>query len=125
MFTMTQKTKEKVSILQLQGRFDYTKRQEFFSAIKNAEETQPKHIILDLSQLNSIDSAPIGWMVTIFHQLRRQSQHVQFTLAGQRGGVDASLKCINLERLIPTVGSVDEALVLPPSYSSSEQPSLS
>ena len=119
MFNILLKTEKKVSILQLQGRFDFNTHDTFFSAIKNAEETHPQHIVLDLSQVRFIDSAPIGWIVAVFHRLRRQSPAVRVTLAGQQGEIDETLQCINLERLIPTVGSVEEALVLPPSYDSS------
>ena len=112
---ITQTTEKGVSILQLQGRFDYTTRVTFFSAIKNAKETQPQHIILDLSKITFIDSAPISWIVTTFHQLK-QSPAIRFTLAGQQGWIDESLKSINLQRLIPTVDSIEEALALTPAH---------
>ena len=125
MFDIFLKTEQTSSVLQLQGRFDHSARKTFFSAIKKAEEAQPEQIILDLSGVRFIDSAPIGWIVSVFHRLRRQSQAVQLILAGQQGWIDESLKSINLERLIPTVGSVEEALVVPPSQNSSGQSSLS
>ncbi len=99
-------------ILHLSGRFDFHVMEHFLSALDNAEVTHsPQHVILDLSEVTFIDSMAIGRVVTIWHRLKEKA--IRLTLAGQRGHVDTELQNINLHAMIPTVKTVEEALVLP------------
>ena len=100
-------------ILHLEGRFDFHAIDKFSTALSQAETThKPRHIILEMRQVTFIDSMAIGRLVGTRQRLSRHS--VRFTLVGQTGYVDTALKEINLERMIPTVSSLEEALALPP-----------
>jgi anti-anti-sigma factor len=107
-------------VLRLEGRFDFLAMDTFLPALSQAE-TLPHsgHIILDLHQLTFIDSMAIGRIVGTRQRLQRES--IRLTLAGQTGYVDTALKAIKLEAIIPTVGSVEEGLALPPSNDSPER----
>jgi anti-anti-sigma regulatory factor len=59
-----------------------------------------------------MDSMAIGRLVTTCQRLSQAS--IRFTLAGQQGEVDTTLKEIKLGAMIPTVKTVEDALALPP-----------
>ncbi len=100
-------------VLELSGRFDFHVMEHFLSALEEAETLHcPKHVILDLSQVNFIDSMAIGRVVTTSRRLNQAS--IRFTVAGQQGEVDTTLKEIDFDGIVPTVATVAEALALPP-----------
>jgi len=100
-------------VLHLEGRFDFHATDKFLFALSHAENpSQPPHIILALQQLTFIDSMAIGRLVGTWQRLQRNS--IRLTLAGQSGYVNTALKEINLEAMIPTVTTVNDALALPP-----------
>jgi len=100
-------------VLCLEGRFDFHAMDTFLTALSQTEKLHnPHHIILDLHQLTFIDSMAIGRLVGTWHRLQREA--VRFTLASQTDYVDTTLKGINLEAMIPTVATVEDALALPP-----------
>jgi anti-anti-sigma factor len=100
-------------VLHLKGRFDFHAMDGFMAALTQSEKAyRPRHIILDLHDLTFIDSMAIGRLVGTRQRLQRES--IRLTLAGQTGYVDTALKAIKLEAIIPTVGSVEEGLALPP-----------
>jgi anti-anti-sigma factor len=100
-------------LLELSGRFDFHLMEKFISALEHDETIyRPRHVILDLSQVNCIDSMAIGRLVATSQRLKQAS--IRCTLAGQRDNVDTTLKEIKFETMIPTVSTVEDALALPP-----------
>ena len=122
MLHVSTKVEQGAVVLELAGRFDFHVMEQFLSTLEHAEATHlPQHVILDLSQVNFIDSMAIGRIVTTCQRLNQAS--IRFTLAGQRGEVDMALKEINFEAMVPTVATVEDALALPPStFSVKESP---
>ena len=113
MLHVSTKVEQGAVVLELSGRFDFHVMEHFLSTLKDAQATHhPRHVILDLSQVNFIDSMAIGRIVATCQQLNQAS--IQFTLAGQRGEVDTTLKDIKFEAMVPTVPTVEVALALPP-----------
>lgn len=113
MLQVSTKVKDGIVVLGLSGRFDFHVMEHFLSALEEAETLHhPRHVILDLSQVNFIDSMAIGRMVTTCKKLNQGS--IRFTVAGQQGEVDTTLKEIKLEAMVPTVQTVEDALALPP-----------
>jgi len=107
------KVEQGAVVLELSGRFDFHVMEHFLSAMEHAETThRPRHVILDLNQVTFIDSMAIGRLVTTCQRLNRAS--IRFTLAGQKGEVDTALRDIKFETMVPTVGTVEDALALPP-----------
>ncbi len=113
MLHMSTKVEQHAVVLELSGRFDFHVMEQFLSALDKAQEShRPRHVIPDLSQVNFIDSMAIGRVVTTCQRLNQAS--IRFTLAGQQGEVDTTLKEINFDTMVPTVSTVKEALALPP-----------
>lgn len=113
MLHVSTKVEQGAVVLELSGRFDFHVMEQFLSTLEHAEATHlPRHVILDLSQVNFIDSMAIGRIVTTYQRLNQAS--IRFTLAGQHGEVDTALKQINFEGMVPTVATVADALALPP-----------
>ena len=113
MLHVSTKVEEGAVVLELSGRFDFHMMEHFLSALEQAEIThRPQHVILDMGHVNFIDSMAIGRIVSTFQRLNQAS--IRFTLAGQTGVVDSTLKDIDFEGLVPTVATVQDALALPP-----------
>lgn len=113
MLHVSTKVEQNAVVLELSGRFDFHVMEQFLSTLGHAETTHlPKHVILDLSQVNFIDTMAIGRLVTTRQRLNKAS--IRFTLAGQRGEVDITLKEIKFEDMVPTVKTLEDALALPP-----------
>ncbi len=113
MLHVSTKVERGAVVLALSGRFDFHVMEQFLSRLEHAETTHlPRHVIVDLSQVNFIDSMAIGRLVTICQRL--QQALIRFTLAGQCGEVDITLQDIDFEGIVPTVSTVEDALALPP-----------
>ena len=113
MLHVSTKVEQGAVVLELSGRFDFHVIAHFLSTLEHTETTHcPRHVILDLSQVNFIDSMAIGRIVTTCQRLQQAS--IRFTLAGQCGEVDTTLKEIDFEGMVPTVATVKDALALPP-----------
>ncbi len=113
MLHITTKVEPGAVVLTLSGRFDFHVMEQFLSTLEHAETTHlPRHVIVDLSHVNFIDSMAIGRLVTTCQRLQQAS--IRFTLAGQCGEVDVTLKDIDFEGIVPTVSTVEDALALPP-----------
>lgn len=113
MLHVSTKVEQHAVVLELSGRFDFHLMEHFLSALDHAEITYlPQHVILDLSQVNFIDTMAIGRIVTTSQRLNQAS--IRFTLTGQHGEVDAILKEINFEAIVPTVATMADPLALPP-----------
>ncbi len=113
MLHVSTKVERGAVVLGLSGRFDFHVMHQFLSTLEQAETTHlPKHVIVDLSQVNFIDSMAIGRLVTTCQRLQQAS--IRFTLAGQQDAVDTTLKEIKFEAIVPTEKTVEDALALPP-----------
>ena len=74
MLHVSTKVEQHAVVLELSGRFDFHMMERFVSALEQAEVTHhPRHVILDLSHVNFIDSMAIGRLVTTYQRLK-QSQ---------------------------------------------------
>lgn len=113
MLHVSTKIEQGAVVLSLSGRFDFHVMEKFLSTLEHAETTHlPRHVIVDLSQVNFIDSMAIGRLVTTCQRLNQAS--IRFTLTGQQDTVNTTLKEINFEAIVPTVKTVEDALALPP-----------
>ncbi len=113
MLHVSTKVEQGAIVLELSGRFDFHVMEKFVSALEHAETTHlPQHVVLDLSQVNFMDSMAIGRIVSTYQRLQQAS--IRLTLAGQHGEVDTALKGINLEAIVPTVATVEDALTVLP-----------
>ena len=113
MLHVSTKVEQGAIVLELSGRFDFHVMEKFVSALEHAETTHlPQHVVLDLSQVNFMDSMAIGRIVSTYQRLQQAS--IRLTLAGQHGEVDKALKGINMEAIVPTVATIENALTVLP-----------
>ena len=113
MLHVSTKVEHGAVVLALSGRFDFHVMEQFLSTLEQVETTHlPQHVILDLGQVHFIDSMAIGRIVTTCQRLKQAS--IRFSLAGQNGEVDTTLKAIKFEAIVPTMATVEDALALPP-----------
>ena len=109
MLHVSTKVEQGAVVLELSGRFDFHVMEKFVSALDQAKESHlPQYVVLDVSQVNFIDSMAIGRIVATYKRLKKSA--IRLALAGQHGEVDDALKAINLDAMVPTFATVEEAI---------------
>ena len=68
-------------ILTLVGRMDFQARQSFHQAMQKASLAQPKHVILNLSQVPYIDSAGIGLLMLAYKKMEKDNIHLSLEVS--------------------------------------------
>lgn len=86
-------------ILLLSGRFDKTARIPVVAAIAAGEGHPRNQVILDFSNVSSMDSAGIGKVLLLHHSLRKKK--VALTVINPRSAVAELLHLVNLATFIP------------------------
>ena len=93
-------------VIILSGRFDKSARVGLETAIAQAEEALCHHIILDLANVSSIDSAGIGKLFLAYHHLHRKG--IQLSLMNPRPVVEKILNLVKLSTVMPICKSHEE-----------------
>ncbi len=86
-------------ILLLSGRFDKAARIPVESALAAVEGHPCKQVVLDFSNVSSMDSAGIGKVLLLYHSLRKKG--VALTVMNPRPLVEELLNLVNLAMFIP------------------------
>lgn len=86
-------------ILLLSGRFDKAARIPVESALAAGEGHSRNQVILDFSNVSSMDSAGIGKMLLLYHSLSKNG--VALTVMNPRPAVEALLHLVNSATFIP------------------------
>jgi anti-anti-sigma factor len=95
-------------VLNLSGHFDFASRDDLQGFVKSAVQDQHKKIILDLSQVISMDSASIGMLLVRFRELKNDGVVLQLTHFHK--GLAEKKTAVTLSQTIPTFSSNEEAL---------------
>lgn len=95
-------------VLNLSGHFDFASRDDFQGFVKSAVQDQHKKIILDLSQVISMDSASIGMLLVRFRELKNNGVVLQLTHFHK--GLAEKKSAVTLSQTISTFSSNEEAL---------------
>lgn len=103
--TITAQTTSLVTILRLEGSFVYTERKVFQEAIRKACEEGARRIVIDLSEVVSLDSAALGLLMVTHRQLC--NEHRRLALARPRANVKQIIELANLLEMIPISDSGD------------------
>ena len=98
MLVKTQWNKE-TQILLLSGRFDKAARIPVESALADGECQPCNQVILDFSNVSSMDSAGIGKVLLLYHSLRKKG--VALMVMNPRPLVEELLHLVNLATFIP------------------------
>ena len=90
---------KETQIVLLSGRFDKTARVPVESALAGGEGYPRNQVILDFSNVSSMDSAGIGKVLLLYHSLRKKG--VALTVMNPRPVVEELLHLVNLATFIP------------------------
>lgn len=105
---VTERQEGDVTVVKLEGRFDFASRREFKDAVDRLQTTNSSLIVLDLEHVAFVDSSALGLLV-IAHQ-NFKSKHKRLTIANPQPIVRQVLELANVPKMIPVYGTVREAL---------------
>ena len=108
---ITEHIHDGVWILKVSGRFNFYSRKTFQAVMRNAERGSTDHVIIDLSQVDFVDSVGIGLLALA--QARLALQGMVMSLVGPRPAVKNILDVANIPKLIPIYKTEAEAIGLP------------
>ncbi|WP_416676591.1 STAS domain-containing protein [Egbenema bharatensis] len=99
--------RDNCQIFRLAGLLDAYSEQAFLKALDKFAEESPKNFILDLSQIDFVDSSGIGALVKIAKKVQNAGGTFQ-TVTNPR--VTQTVKLVRLEQFLSLQPSVDDAL---------------
>jgi anti-anti-sigma factor len=103
----THEVRDNCQLFRLTGLLDAFSEPTFRKVLGNKIDDGPKHIILDLSQIDFVDSSGLGALV----QLAKQAQTAEGTLQiVTNPRVTQTVKLVRLENFLAMQTSVDAAL---------------
>jgi len=105
--TITQQLKNNVTVLEVNGRFEFSGRTLFISALEKAQKGSPSHIILNFGSVSFLDSAALG-LLALAHQ-NLKAQNIQLSVLNPQDYVKKVLELANIPKFIPIVSTIDEA----------------
>ena len=96
-------------ITQLSGELDVASVRENRAAMEKALRQQPfKKLILDLTEIEFMDSSGLGFILGRYKQLEEQGR--EMVLVGARNQVSRVLKMSGVEEILPSYLTLDEAI---------------
>ncbi|MBW3587275.1 MAG: STAS domain-containing protein [Cyanobacteria bacterium 0813] len=103
----TREVKNNYQLFRLTGLLDAFSEATFRKVLSKCIEESPKHVILDLSQIDFVDSSGLGALV----QLVKKAQTLEGTLQiVSNPRVTQTVKLVRLEKFLSLQPSVDEAV---------------
>lgn len=103
----TREVKNNYQLFRLTGLLDAFSEATFRKVISKCIDDGPKHVILDLSQIDFVDSSGLGALV----QLVKKAQTLEGTLQiVSNPRVTQTVKLVRLEKFLSLQPSVDEAV---------------
>ncbi|WP_083866296.1 STAS domain-containing protein [Calothrix sp. PCC 6303] len=103
----TREVRDNCQLFRLTGLLDAFSEPTFRKVLSSKIEESPKHIVLDLSQIDFVDSSGLGALV----QLAKQAQSAEGTLQiVTNARVTQTVKLVRLEKFLMLQTSVDAAL---------------
>ncbi|MBW4494736.1 MAG: STAS domain-containing protein [Oscillatoria princeps RMCB-10] len=103
----TRETRDNYQLFRLTGLLDAFSEATFRRVLSKCIEEGPKHIVLDLSQIDFVDSSGLGALV----QLVKKAQTEQGTLQiVTNARVTQTVKLVRLEKFLSLQNSVEDAI---------------
>jgi len=103
----TREVKNNYQLFRLTGLLDAFSEATFRKVVSKCIDEGPKHVILDLSQIDFVDSSGLGALV----QLVKKAQTLEGTLQiVSNPRVTQTVKLVRLEKFLSLQPSVDEAV---------------
>jgi anti-sigma B factor antagonist len=89
------------------SRLDAAKAVQFKDAFRNLSDAGAEHVILDMSDVNFMDSSGLGAVVAV---LKLMGRNKRFEIAGLTPAVEKVFKLTRMDSVFRIYGSVEEAL---------------
>jgi anti-sigma B factor antagonist len=107
--TKTRKLENGITVVEISGRLNLgNSLLGIESGMKRLIETGARKLIVDLSDVNYIDSSGIGMLVGCAGQLEQSSGRMR--IAGASGAVAKAFGIVHMERIAPLDATVEEAV---------------
>ncbi|MCX7594149.1 MAG: STAS domain-containing protein [Fischerella sp.] len=103
----TREVRDNYQLFRLTGLLDAFSEPTFRKVLGSKIEEGPKHIILDLSQIDFIDSSGLGALVQLANQAKNAGGTLQIVTNAR---VTQTVKLVRLEKFLMLQSSVDAAL---------------
>ena len=104
--TITERMMDNKLILTLSGHFDFQARTLFREAIRQAQATNHRDILLNLVQVSFIDSAALGLLALTHQKLQLTHQHL--VLVAPQGYVLKTLELADIHKMMPIAATEQE-----------------
>ena len=107
--TKTRKLENGITVVEISGRLNLgNSLLGIESGIKRLIETGARKLIVDLTEVNYIDSSGIGMLVACAGQLEQSSGRMR--IAGASGAVAKAFEIVHMERITPLDATVEEGV---------------
>ncbi|WRH69082.1 MAG: STAS domain-containing protein [Planktothrix sp. GU0601_MAG3] len=104
----TRDVQENYQIFRLTGLMDAFSEGTFTKVVSNYIEKGPKHIILDLSQIDFVDSSGLGALVQLVKKAQQSDGGTLQIVSNPR--VTQTVKLVRLEKFLSLQPSVEDAI---------------
>jgi len=106
--TKTRQVEPDITVFEIMGRLSLGNTLiSIETAIKRLIEAGTRRLVLDVSELESIDSAGIGTLVSCAGQMEKDGGRVR--IAGAKGRVKHAFEIVHIDRIAPIDPDVDAA----------------
>jgi anti-sigma B factor antagonist len=92
------------------GRVDLEVAGDFKSALLQAIEAGHQHVVVDLSNVEFVDSSGLGALVSALKTLKMRNSNADIRLANVQPPIVALLEIIRLHRVFSSYPTVDQAV---------------
>ena len=107
--TKTRKLENGITLVEISGRLNLgNSLLGIESGIKRLIETGARKLIVDLSEVNYIDSSGIGMLVACAGQLEQSSGRMR--IVGSSGTVAKAFDIVHMERITPLDATIEDAV---------------
>ncbi|HEY9810357.1 MAG TPA: STAS domain-containing protein [Halomicronema sp.] len=103
----TREVRDNLQLFRLTGLLDAFSEATFRRVIGKCIEDGPKHLVLDLSQIDFVDSSGLGALVQIVKSAQTEGGSLQIVTNAR---VTQTVKLVRLEKFLSLQPSVEEAL---------------
>ncbi len=108
MFRFDKREHEGIQVLALHGQLDAQSATALKSEVLALADAHVLKIVVDLADLNLVDSTGVGVLISLFKRTRSALGHVYF--AGVQGQPREIFRLLRLDRALDLVPSVDAAI---------------
>ncbi len=105
---ITQRDYKQAKVLDLVGDLTYDNRGAFKDAVERAKATQCRHLIINMEQVQFLDSSGLGLMALLSQNLKLN--HIRLSVVNPQSYVREIMNLANIEKLVPIYNSEADAV---------------